>query len=326
MLIFILGSIACSAIFVQKLLSTSRSTSQPDLSLFQQGGSSELKEEIPCHQPREFVIFTMPKTGTHLLRPFLENLTNKISVAWWTDKVDHSKSYLYDKNMVNLLLLIPNSVQGYWLQTPMPNYSFTSIMNTVKEADDFLVSHVAFSSEMEKIMQERNCVVFFILRDPRDWVISVIHHPNKSGVDIFGSVNDNPDFQSLDMDDKIDYIIRGTKSYYSASEVFQRFLPWLESPVCCPLRFEALIGPRGGACSEKEHLTELRKITHALQLDISDEKLLEIFDEASAEKINLVKGKAGTWKEYFNDDHKDIFKDKFGDLLFKLRYESDDNW
>ena len=163
MLIFIcIGSIACSAIFVQKLLSASQTTPQPDLSLLQREGSSELKEEIPYHQPREFVLFTMPKTGTHLLRPFLENLTNKISVAWWTDKVDHPKSYLYDKNMVNLLLLIPNSVQGYWLQTPMPNYSFTSILNASKEADDFLVSHVAFSAEMEKIMQERNCVVFFI--------------------------------------------------------------------------------------------------------------------------------------------------------------------
>ena len=66
------------------------------------------------------------------------------------------------------------------------------------------------------------------------------------------------------------------------------------------------------------------KITHALQIDISDEK--QTFDEASAEKINLVKGKAGTWKEYFNDDHKDIFKAKFRDLLFKQSYESDDNW
>ena len=125
---------------------------------------------------------------------------------------------------------------------------------------------------------------------------------------------------------KLITLYKGQKTIILASEVFQRFLPWLDSPVCCPLRFEALVGPRGGACSEEEHLAELRKITHALQIDISDEKLLEIFDEASAEKINLVKGKAGTWKEYFNEDHKDIFKDKFGDLLFKLRYENDDSW
>lgn len=56
--------------------------------------------------PEEIVLFTMPKTGTHLLRPFLEYLTNKKSVSYWSQEIACPKAYLYDKNMIDLLLLL----------------------------------------------------------------------------------------------------------------------------------------------------------------------------------------------------------------------------
>ena len=37
-------------------------------------------------------------------------------------------------------------------------------------------------------------------------------------------------------------------------------------------------------------------------------------------------GKTGEWKKYFNDEHKNLFKDVAGDLLVQLGYEKDDNW
>jgi hypothetical protein len=38
------------------------------------------------------------------------------------------------------------------------------------------------------------------------------------------------------------------------------------------------------------------------------------------------KGQAGDWKNHFNDQHKAVFKEKYGDLLIKLGYEKDNNW
>ena len=38
------------------------------------------------------------------------------------------------------------------------------------------------------------------------------------------------------------------------------------------------------------------------------------------------KGKRGDWQNHFNDKHKAVFKEKYGDLLIKLGYEKDYNW
>lgn len=277
-------------------------------------------------KPEEFVLFTMPKTGTHLMRPLLEHLTYKFSTSYWSKEIICPKNYLYDKNMINLLSLLPNVVQLYWLHQPIPKNSFLSVLDHLKENNDFLVTHAPFSEEIESNLMQRNCIVFFLIRDPRDWVISVIRHPPISGVDIFGGPIGDRRFLSLDVNQKIDYIINGTSEYYSISEVYDKFLSWRESPICCSLCYEALLGTRGGIYSEKEQMVELRKIANALQLDISDEMLLEAFEKSFGVGTVFSKGKASSWKEYFKEEHKKAFKEKFGNVLIELGYENDYNW
>lgn len=288
--------------------------------------SLNLSGQEPQNSEQEIVLFTMPKTGTHLLRPLLERLTDKHSVSIWSNEIDCPKSYLYDKNLTNLFLQLPHVVQAYWLHQPIPTSCFVSVLDGLQYTEDFFVTHAPYSKEMEKVLNERKSVVFFLIRDPRDWVISVIKHPPISGVDIYGGPVGDKEFLSLDMNQKIHYVIEGTPWYYSVGEVFDKFLPWMQSPICCTLRFEALLGPRGGAFTEKEQLVELRKIANALQLNISDEQLLKAFDASYGKGVIFSKGKAGTWKDHFTDENKELFKAMFGDTLIKLGYEKDYNW
>ena len=37
-------------------------------------------------------------------------------------------------------------------------------------------------------------------------------------------------------------------------------------------------------------------------------------------------GKRGDWKNHFTEKHKTVFKEKYGDLLIKLGYETDYDW
>lgn len=280
----------------------------------------------PSNIPRNFVLFTLPKTGTHLMRPLLECLTNKFSVPHWSSDIRYSKSYLYDKNMLNVLSLIPNVVQTYWLNPPIPSHEFTALLENFTENENFFVTHASFSIEMEKILKERNYVVFFLIRDPRDWIISVLNHTGGSGVDLYGNPHNEKHFAALATNDKIEYVIRGTGIYYSALEAFEKFIPWISSPICCPILFEKLLGPKGGLFSEKEQIAELRKIADALHLNISDQKLLENFNESFGEEGSFFKGKPGVWKDYFDEDLKDLFKEYFGSLLIELGYEKDSEW
>lgn len=275
--------------------------------------------------PEEIVLFTIPKTGTHFLRPFLEYLTDLNSVSYWSPEVECSKAYLYDKNLMKLLLSLPQMIPLYWLNQPISKDCLVSILNELQNQGDFLVTHAPYSIALENTLKERNGLVFFLIRDPRDWIISVIKHPPISGVDIFGQPIGDTSFVNLSFDDKISFILTGTSAYYSAFEILTKFLPWMNSPVCCTLRFEALLGPRGGH-TQQEQLIELRKITKALQLEVCDEILLTAFEDSFGTGGMFLKGKAGTWKNHFKPDHKIAFKNLLGGLLIELGYEKDNNW
>ncbi|WP_157054119.1 sulfotransferase domain-containing protein [Ruegeria sp. 6PALISEP08] len=38
------------------------------------------------------------------------------------------------------------------------------------------------------------------------------------------------------------------------------------------------------------------------------------------------KGVAGDWRNYFEDRHIDLFKERYNDCLLKLGYEEDEDW
>jgi len=287
---------------------------------------SDSPHHSPYQTPVEFVLFTMPKTGTHLMRPLLEYLTDRNSISYWSREIDIPKSYLYDKNMLDLLLLIPNVLQMYWLHQPVPKQSYISALDNLQYNDDFLVTHAPFSTELENVLKERGSIVFFLIRDPRDWVVSVIKHPPISGLDIYGAPVGDSHFLTLDLNQKINYVIAGTSKYYSILEIFKKFLAWQKSSICCTIRFEALLGPRGGTYTEKEQSDELRKIATALHLDASDDDLLEAFNASFGKGTIFSKGKAGVWKEHFTEEHKAHFKEILGDVLIELGYENDYNW
>ncbi len=95
---------------------------------------------------------------------------------------------------------------------------------------------------------------------------------------------------------------------------------------CRILSFEKLIGPSGGCCTEEEHLAELRKIARFLELEISDEKLLEVFSSVYGTGPTFRRAKTSVWRESFNEKIKDVFKKNVGDLLIELGYEESDEW
>lgn len=281
---------------------------------------------ISDHRPDAFVLFTMPKTGTHLMRPLLEFFTGKDSVSYWSKEIDLPKDYLYNKEATDQLISISTNVQAYWLQQPVDTNSFMKVLDRLDANNDFLVTHAPYSKQMEELLKERNAITFFLIRDPRDWIVSVIKHPPISGVDIFGGPIGDRHFLSLNNDQKIRYILEGTPVYYSILETYHRFLGWKNSPVCCALRFEALLGPRGGSYSVSEQIAELRKIADALYIDVDDDILLEAFDESFGVGKVFSKAKTGSWKEYFNAENKELFKQRLGTLLIELGYEKDNNW
>lgn len=70
----------------------------------------------------------------------------------------------------------------------------------------------------------------------------------------------------------------------------------------------------------------MRKIASALQMDLSDRELEEVYFKHFGHGWSFFKGIVGAWKEYFNEEHKAAMKEEIGDLLIQLGYEKDLAW
>jgi hypothetical protein len=59
---------------------------------------------------------------------------------------------------------------------------------------------------------------------------------------------------------------------------------------------------------------------------MTDDELKQIYHTHFGTGWNFFKGKVGTWKDYFKEEHKEATKKEIGDLLIELGYEGDLKW
>jgi hypothetical protein len=282
-------------------------------------GNAQIDSERLLKKPNEFVLYTMPKTGTHLLQPLLKRLTNKNPV--WVGSLINT-DYVFDEHMFTSKTYMPGTTLIHWFCAPVSLGQFSQHMTLAAGRGQFLSGHTPYSESMETFLNSRNCTVFFVVRDPRDYVVSLLHYLSKTPNEMF--LEDW--FYELDTPSQIAYIITGTSWYNSTARVVRDFSGWANSPVCCTLHFEKLLGERGGLYTKREQLLELRKIDRALKLRATDSELLSAFQSVYGKGKTFHKGVAGSWKDYFTPELKELFKIHANDLLIELGYEKNSNW
>ncbi|MDR3647105.1 MAG: hypothetical protein P4L22_06200 [Candidatus Babeliales bacterium] len=251
----------------------------------------------------------------------------------------------------------------------------------IKDKELCSYAHARYSPDKISIINNRKS--FFIIRDPRDQLISFIYHV----IIRINVYKDNPEmreklksfwqYENLSFSEKISHLIDRGAPYYdiyrsSAEESQKSYLEWQQSllkiknhqnnpqikyqlqsfmdyknptgntthginqfyseylgwqkvPGICNIKFENLVGPKGGGTLEKQ-LAEIKKIAHHLGKHLSDKEIKEVAKNLFGESNTFRKGKIGSWKKHFNDDHKNHFKRLAGSLLINLGYEKDFNW
>ena len=183
--------------------------------------------------------------------------------------------------------------------------------------------HFLYDERLNNFFLENNVHIFFIYRDPRDQIISFAFYMKKcSGV--WPKVKQKTIAEIIE-----DLIIANTLSDNNPPtkgiiELYESYLLWLENPNCLPIKFEDLIGPKGGGSLAAQTET-LKKI--AQHLEITKEKIDFVRENLFGGTSTVRQGQIGAWKQHFTQKHKEIFKKVGGDnLLIQLGYEKDENW
>ena len=106
---------------------------------------------------------------------------------------------------------------------------------------------------------------------------------------------------------------------------------WLDDTKTLAVKFEDLVGERGGG-SEEKRLSTVAQILDYLEIKLSLPQIKTKFasDILDPEESHTYKkgnkGSIGSWKTRFKESHKQEFKKVAGNLLIDLGYETNLNW
>lgn len=270
-------------------------------------------------------------------RDFLNGLTPRRIRARWTGPRVFANSV--PKSGTNLLL---ECLRGF----PMlrPGHRHVSMNSNRRPGTDefdrklratgrgeYTSGHAFHSRSHAATVAEAGVDVLLMVRDPRDVVTSHFHYVTEK----HPGHRLHEHYRSLPNDDeRLMASIRGVDGEHTGDgdplegidEWLDRFLAWDEEPYTAVVRFEDLIGPRGGGSREAQVET-VERIAEHLDVDLADEEVARVAESTfSTGSSTFRKGLIGDWRNHFEPEHVEAFKDAAGDRLVELGYEPDGDW
>ena len=251
-----------------------------------------------------------PKSGTHLLYQILYSIPG---LQQWDDIVS-----------VQALCGVMNTPEHVrWKIGSAPSNSIVR-------------SHLMHCDEIKEVLAEFNCKVLFIYRDLRDVAVSHARWVMKEERIFLHDIYQ----QTSGFDEQLMKSIKGVPvgspfaSNLSQPDIgtdFSRWQGWVTDDNACAVKFEEIVGERGGG-SESKRLYFVEQILDYLGVNLSAAQIKSQFasyalnPEESHTFRKGGQGNIGSWKTSFTDAHKQAFKSVAGNTLIDLGYESSLAW
>ncbi|MBN1147659.1 MAG: sulfotransferase domain-containing protein [Anaerolineales bacterium] len=164
---------------------------------------------------------------------------------------------------------------------------------------------------------------YFILRDPRDVVVSHAHYITDMKAD---HIHHRYYQEALkNFDQRLQASIEGASGVLpNVRERFEPYMGWLDHPEVLALRYEDFILGRQEAIGQVFDHAIARGFKAACGRRTAIQILSESIDPARSPTFRS--GKIGGWRDSFTDQHKQLFKEVTSNLLLRLGYERDNDW
>lgn len=257
-------------------------------------------------EPNELPILlgiSFPKSGTHLLDQILLGFSD---VAPYSKRL-HSFYAEYEGE--SGVKRAPERAIA-WLNSLRPR--------------DVASAHLFARPEAVARVCSAKFVPYFILRDPRDVVVSHVFYVTDMEV---RHVHHEYYLSLPDFDSRLNASILGRPDagveFPNIADRFAPYLDWLNQPEVLTIHFEDLIDDRTATLTcIMDHLLA------RVELQTPRNLILDSLESSinPGRSPTFRSGKTGEWRKYFTDEHKRIFKNVAVNLLVKLGYEKDDDW
>jgi sulfotransferase 6B1 len=231
---------------------------------------------------------SIPKAGTHLLERAL---------------------CLHPRLYRKLVPTLTNSSLQRW-------GGLDGLLATVRPGQ-VIASHLRFEPAFPDVVDRRHVPVIFLVRDPRDLVISQANYVARRADHRF-----NPLFaQRPGSRQRLELAITGDPEHglRSVGERLEVYAGWLRSNTLV-VRFEDLVGPGGGGEADRQE-EAVRAIYRHIQMPIGDALVARVCDRLfSPESPTFRRGSIGQWRDLFDDEMGELFERTAGDMMRAYGY------
>ena len=246
---------------------------------------------IGAAEDARFVIFSPPKCGTFLSAKTLSLMTEK--------------------------------TPAYYLNNwELSNLEVVDLVENETANGKFVVTH-HFNGPTLKLLAKMGYKIIFIVRDLRDQLISVTNWLRE------GQWRWMPAAKMLNIDAQIEELIFGKLYGQRCVDIYflsyEERLEHVPSRSLCTIRFENLVGEHGGGTLEAQQ-KEIQNLAKFLNMRLGKEKVDEIAAEIFGGTATFRSGQIGSWRDYFSNNHKKLFKLLYNHQLIRLGYEEDASW
>lgn len=210
---------------------------------------------------------------------------------------------------------LPREINRGWLRRQLKRVPDGAVVS----------AHCVYSPQFDELLAEQKMRVVCILRDPRDMAISHMHYvkqrPRHPVYEAYMALpNDH---------ERLMVSIRGgrlgDRTLQPLDERYRRFLGWEREGGAALVKFEELVGPRGGG-SEEDQKEAVERVVGHLDLAVDEQKLRSVRENLFGSGRTFRKGQAGGWREELSEEHREAVKQVAGGLLVELGYEEDEEW
>ena len=256
---------------------------------------------LPC-DTYPYVIVTIPKSGTHLILKLV---------------------FMFSKNPFRGLAIESSFKHETHTFPPHQHATLEKFVRVFpKLQNESLVAHLNHGKLME---QFTNLFTHYkrilMIRDPRDICISTVFYIEDELSQILGPTSS--------FDERLLLIIQSEphleNSLFNIKKEAQEALAWMKDPLTTICRFENLCGPQGGG-SLAAQKAEIIKVANTFHIQLNDDQLEKMAKNLWGSSHTFRKGQIGTWKMHFTPKHKEAFKERMGDILIQMGYETSNDW
>lgn len=188
----------------------------------------------------------------------------------------------------------------------------------------FAPAHIQYNEEIYSFIKAAKIKVVQMIRDPRDVLISQWLYVK----DLDKAHKSHKYISSLETDiEQFEAVINGRQNIIEPfADVANKFSGWRSKPDVLTIRFEDLVGSKGGG-SDEEQLQTVKKIIAHINLPVKEDKLEIITQKIFSSKSSTFNtGKINKWKTVFTNEHKDICKERIQHILELYGYEQNSSW